>query len=29
MDIEFWAYSTRVAQMTVYVAFIRPLDEPT
>ncbi|MGH3030714.1 MAG: PAS domain S-box protein [Gaiellaceae bacterium] len=29
VDVEFWAYSTRVAQMTVYVAFIRPLDEPT
>ena len=24
LEIEYWAYSTRVAQMTVYVAFIRP-----
>jgi PAS domain S-box-containing protein len=28
LDIEFWAMTTRVAQMSVYVAFIRPLDEP-
>ena len=27
-ESEFWAYSTRVAQMTVYVSFVRPLDEP-
>jgi PAS domain S-box-containing protein len=29
VDVEFWAFSTRVAQMTVYVAFIRPLEQPT
>lgn len=29
VPIEFWAHSTRVAQMRVYVAFVRPLDEPT
>lgn len=28
LDIEYWAYATRVAQMTVYVAFLRPLDGP-
>jgi PAS domain S-box-containing protein len=26
VGIEYWAYSTRVAQMTVYVAFVRPAD---
>jgi PAS domain S-box-containing protein len=26
LGIEYWAYSTRVAQMTVYVAFIRPTN---
>jgi PAS domain S-box-containing protein len=24
LKVDFWAYTTRVAQMTVYVAFIRP-----
>jgi PAS domain S-box-containing protein len=24
--VEYWAYSTRVAQMTVYVGFIRPTN---
>jgi PAS domain S-box-containing protein len=24
--VDFWAYTTRVAQMTVYVAFIRPSE---
>jgi PAS domain S-box-containing protein len=28
-DVEFWAMTTRVAQMSVYVAFIRPAGEPT
>ena len=26
VGIEYWAYSTRVAQMTVYVAFVRPTN---
>jgi PAS domain S-box-containing protein len=25
--VDFWAYTTRVAQMTVYVAFIRPSEQ--
>lgn len=24
IDVEFWAYSTRVAQMLVYISFVRP-----
>jgi PAS domain S-box-containing protein len=26
VPVEYWAYSTRVAQMTVYVGFIRPTN---
>jgi PAS domain S-box-containing protein len=26
VEVEFWAYPTRVAQMTVYVAFVRPTN---
>jgi PAS domain S-box-containing protein len=29
VEIEFWATSTKVAQMTVYLAFVKPIaDEP-
>jgi PAS domain S-box-containing protein len=28
VEIEYWAFSTHVAQMTVFVGFARPLDEP-
>jgi PAS domain S-box-containing protein len=28
VTVDFWAYTTRVAQMTVYVAFARPIEEP-
>ena len=28
VDVDFWAYKTRVAQMSVYVAFIRPSEQP-
>ena len=27
VEIEYWAFSTQVAQMTVFVGFARPLDE--
>jgi PAS domain S-box-containing protein len=26
VEVEYWAYSTRVAQMTVYVGFVRPTN---